>query len=73
MGREIIISADQNEVTIDGVKTVFKPIKKWKNKCHKCWWLRFATTKECENIPCSHYERNDKIEGVFTIQEMPKV
>lgn len=71
MKREIIVSTCQNIVTIDSVKTIFKPANVTKTTCNKCWWLRFATRKECDEIPCCGFERTDRLDGIFTIQNMP--
>lgn len=66
---KIIISEDQNTVTIDGTRTDFKETKK-PYTCRKCWWREFSEV-DCNEIPCLASERKDRKYGVFTIQNMP--
>ena len=39
------------------------------NRCRKCLLCR--SEEDCRNAPCSSNERNDKLDGYYTIHQMP--
>lgn len=49
----------------------FFPVKDVKRKCLKC--LLYRTPEECEEAPCDEISRNDKLNGYFSIHNMPKL
>jgi len=73
MKTEVIVSKDQNKVTIDGQSFDFFPVKTVKkNHCLKCWFLRGIPGFDCtDKIPCRSFERTDKKNGVFSIRQTP--